>query len=133
MKPAELILTVANAYTMDTRATEWDPFDNLEVCVYWNKEKNCGCAVGMWLKPERREEFTSPDWYGVGVDSLVHDHDTPLESILVENVHNMSLILWKDLQQFHDKEDYWDDTGLSLAGWDFLNYLLSFHVAEFGR
>ena len=132
MNSAELILTVANSYTMSTRAFAKDPRGSeYSGCVYYDPETKRSCAVGMWIRPELRPEYAKREWYSVSVEGVNRRLD--LDSILVPEAQGQSILFWSWMQSLHDDEEYWDDTGLSEAGWDRLDQTLRTYAPEYGR
>jgi hypothetical protein len=124
MTARELILDTVKYYEEDTnrRAVVKHP---LMECSYKTVD-NKKCAVGRWIDEEKMEErgisWNTLDRLGA-VDVL---NDTYILSYLLKDeVSEINVNVWKQLQKLHDSKIYWEGTLSFENRAEFVNLLLS--------
>lgn len=104
MTKAKIIEETANHYNSENRAVNkgWE-------CVY---ETHTGerCAVGRCMTEETLTKYKNSckpvlDLY----------KETILDNLLKEKYRGHGVYFWEDIQRFHDKSYYWNESGLT--GW----------------
>jgi hypothetical protein len=91
------------------------------------------CAVGRYIKEEKNSEFMSGDVYNichVSPFNTEESNSTALDLLLVDDVHGHSVAFWKSIQIFHDKKEYWTETGLSEEGQKEANKLIEYYTRQ---
>ena len=68
------------------------------------------CAVGRYLKPEFQRETWSSN--NDSVNQLCEEYgdvhsEWNIDWVLREEVHGLDSNFWRDLQEFHDSDNYW--------------------------
>lgn len=92
------------------------------VCTYSpitiGKENSEGCAIGRWLSPELALQI---DTERIGQNSSISDvidlYPFP------EWMKKMGRVFLKTLQNLHDSNSCWDETGLSQGGEDYVKVM----------
>ena len=108
----EIIEETANFYNLTNRGYD----DSIDQCVYKNGEDK-KCAVGRCLNSE-----TTPHnifkFRGDAEDleSFCISQDIFLEDLFLEQYKGHKIEFWMDLQNFHDKHEYWNEDGLTEGG-----------------
>lgn len=81
-------------------------------CAYYNPNNGNMCAAGRFLLNVEQYARTSNNTESI--DFLLQDDiDSPL---LKPEARGFSMDFWIKLQDLHDRNKYWTDTGLSEAG-----------------
>jgi len=72
-----------------------------------------GCAIGRWLKPKVQKLFDSRDNSAIG--GLIEENPE-YKKLLPKWMQKMSPAFLRSVQNLHDENDHWDNTGLTVDG-----------------
>lgn len=111
------------------RAIECDNKGNAKNCLYELRKDDgtvLNCAVGTCLTKKgiafAMKNNLGGVWdFGLEIDS--DDFVNVLEENLKERYKGHSIDFWSDLQGFHDNDEYFTETGISILGQGQLNRL----------
>lgn len=111
MTKLEIIDEVLGMYAKNPklRAVTYDEFGNPS-CLYSTQDGR-HCAVGMCMTKDSQERI---GYLSTSVYDLELDYG--LNNLLEEKYIGHDESFWQDLQNFHDNEDYFTETGLSNEG-----------------
>jgi len=75
------------------------------------------CAVGRCLLTDLKEKGTSLVGNDLDLLNLVCKNELEnLDQVLLPEYRGHSMLFWEDLQNLHDSDLYWTDSGLSSVG-----------------
>jgi hypothetical protein len=90
-------------------------------CEYFNENGN-KCAVGHFLI---EENFNKNLLNSESINQLLFN-DEDYELFMHESVrHLQNIDFWDELQFFHDKDDFWNESGLTEEGFERYNKLIN--------
>ena len=111
----EIVMQVADTYTLNTRSTEI--ISDTDECRYQTKDGNM-CAVGMCMSEPSLHEFGS--FIGsvreLHYTTMNQRNEQGLDYLLKEEYKGHPIEFWSELQGLHDIEDLWDENGLNHSG-----------------
>lgn len=123
MTKVEIIQMVASHYNETNRGFA----DNEDICMYLTDDGRM-CAVGMCMTDEALDTWKD---FGKGVYYLVatlEEIDEELDSIFKDEYKGHSESFWIELQNLHDDSYLWDESGLTLEGWDKANRMIKYYT-----
>tara|TARA_Y100000114_G_scaffold86509_1_gene80033 strand:- start:454 stop:846 length:393 start_codon:yes stop_codon:yes gene_type:complete len=111
----EIVMQVANTYTLNNRSTENHWFG--DECEYRMGDGRM-CAVGMCMNEPSLEEFGNSDGDVYELHKIVKNqrNEQGLDYLLKEEYKGHPLEFWAELQRLHDNWHYWDEYGLNESG-----------------
>jgi len=111
-----ILAEVATSYTSNIRS-----IDRLDKCLYENKNGIC-CAFGRFVLPNRRDGANVVLGASVvnrryaNLLTMFSEHPDKVDNILVGRAKGLGVEFWIDVQRLHDRENNWNEYGLSDVG-----------------
>lgn len=118
----EIILETAAFYGEDPSRRAVVQEDGRAKCRYFTQDGR-KCAVGRCMIEGKKIAYARMEFPADKVDASVGDLED-LENQLLPEYRGHDVYFWNELQEFHDTDWHFVDTGLSLVGQQALTYLL---------
>lgn len=113
MTQEEFLLSTIEYYSADTNRRNKTPY----VCCYFPLKPNSeGCAIGRWLKPELAKELDSMGYTAVKRQEVFNRLPIKLKKLTSSFL--------QDIQELHDYDSYWEESGLSKEGIEKVNQII---------
>jgi len=114
MTKIEIINNIANHYNLDNRSVSIVR-NTPELCLYTD-HKDDHCGVGRYFKEEYKT--TTFNGNGEAINSLAIEQSGKgeLDFYLISEAQGYPLDFWEDIQNFHDRVEFWNLEGLSNKG-----------------
>jgi hypothetical protein len=117
----QIIDDTAKYFNVNNRAT------NDGGCSYIDSNGN-KCAIGRYLKDElnKFEYFNDiiEEYFDKPVICFSGDGDIFLDEVIKPEYTGHEYKFWRDLQEFHDNNSFWNETGMTGYGMSYYNHLL---------
>jgi hypothetical protein len=119
MNCTQLLNESIEFYSHNPRGLTSDKTD----CVYWNKHSNNKCAIGRCMNNVSVDKYATLQEDVEGLHSMLSSSNIDFDSILEPKYRGIPLDFWSPLQQLHDRNEYWCQTGLTREGREFVSKL----------